>query len=74
MAIFKVMAGSEATVQRHRWTIDLRQRAIEVYRSPEGDQYTEAVVHRKGEVNAQRVNIAIRVNDLFPSTGNASEP
>ncbi len=56
------------------WLIDLRQRAIEVYRGPEGNQYTVAVVHSKGEVSAQRVNITIRVDDLFPSTSNTSAP
>lgn len=57
------------------WLIDLRQRAIEVYRAPEGDQYTDTVTYSQGEVSAQRVSVAIRVEDLFSSVGgDLSEP
>ena len=53
------------------WLIDLRQRTIEVYRDPEGDQYTDTVIHNTGKVSAQKVNITVHVDDLFPSTGDS---
>ena len=54
------------------WLVDLRQHIIEVYRNPEGDRYTDAVIHGKGEVRAQQVAVSICVEDLFSSAGGGS--
>ena len=51
------------------WLIDLSQRAIEVYRDPEGEQYTDTVIYSQGQVSAQRVPVAVRIEDLFSNAG-----
>jgi Uma2 family endonuclease len=55
------------------WLIDLRQRAIEVYRNPKDDQYTDTVIYSQGEVSAQWVSVAVYVEDLFSSIGNGRD-
>jgi Uma2 family endonuclease len=55
------------------WLIDLRQYAIEVYRNPDGDHYNDTVIYSQGEVSAQRVSVAIPVEDLFSSIGDGRD-
>ena len=57
------------------WLIDLRQRTVEAYRTPRGDQYTDTATFRQGELSAQQVAVAVDVEELFSSLGGGlSEP